>query len=200
MTASSSPVLTALHERHGERIRFLTVYVREAHPGDRYPQPATMEQKIAHANAFAARDHIRWPVAVDDLDGSLHAALDYKSNVAVFADPAGQVVHRTLWANDRHAVERGLEQLLGLEEPGRADDEPHLVPMLAGLGAMHTTLEGAGKQAQRDMIRAVPPMYALGRVARLFGPLPPAARGAVATASVAAASVGAVALIRRLRR
>jgi hypothetical protein len=67
MTASAGPVLTKLHDEFGDKISFVTLYVQEAHPGDRFPQPETFEQKRAQARAYKERDAIPWPVAVDDL-------------------------------------------------------------------------------------------------------------------------------------
>ncbi|MGQ4819484.1 deiodinase-related protein, partial [Enterococcus faecium] len=71
MTASAGPALQQLYDEFGDRVRFLTLYVREAHPGDRYVQPGDMATKIAHARAYAERDGIRWPVGVDDVDRTL---------------------------------------------------------------------------------------------------------------------------------
>jgi hypothetical protein len=75
MTASAGPALRHLHDEFGDRVQFLTLYVREAHPGDRYGQPQDMATKTAHARAYAERDRIDWPVAIDEIDGSLHTAL-----------------------------------------------------------------------------------------------------------------------------
>lgn len=66
MTASAGPALLRLHREFADRIGFVTLYVREAHPGDRYPQPTTFEQKLPYARDYQARDAIPWPVAVDD--------------------------------------------------------------------------------------------------------------------------------------
>ena len=46
MTASAGSALKQLHEEFGDRVAFVTLYVREAHPGERYPQSQTLEQKL----------------------------------------------------------------------------------------------------------------------------------------------------------
>jgi FPC/CPF motif-containing protein YcgG len=67
MTADANPILQRLHDEFGEHIAFVTLYVREAHPEDRYPQPDSFEQKKSFARELQQRDALRWPVAVDPL-------------------------------------------------------------------------------------------------------------------------------------
>lgn len=69
-------------KRVGERVDFATLYVREAHPGDRYPQPEALDRKLEFARELKQRDALPWPVAVDDVDGELHRRLDPKPNAA----------------------------------------------------------------------------------------------------------------------
>lgn len=52
------PALRELHEEFGDRVRFVTVYVREAHPGERYPQPEERDRKLRHARDYRERYHI----------------------------------------------------------------------------------------------------------------------------------------------
>jgi hypothetical protein len=61
MTASAGPALHQLHDEFGDRVQFRTLYVREAHPGDRYVQPRDMRTKMDQARAYAERDGVRWP-------------------------------------------------------------------------------------------------------------------------------------------
>lgn len=49
MVASNGPVLKRLHEEFGNQVSFVTLYVREAHPGECYPQPDALEQKLRYA-------------------------------------------------------------------------------------------------------------------------------------------------------
>ena len=83
MTANADPQLAHLYERLGERIAFATRYVREAHPGDRYPQPETFERKLELARGLKERDGLPRPVAVDGIDGELHRNLDQSRTSAM---------------------------------------------------------------------------------------------------------------------
>ena len=72
--------LEELHEQHGDRVEFLIVYIREAHPEDGWVllsnrregvavvDPATLEERAAAAHACTARTPTRIPVALDRVD------------------------------------------------------------------------------------------------------------------------------------
>jgi hypothetical protein len=202
MTASAGPVLKQLHAKFGGRIDFLTVYVREAHPGDRYPQPHDLARKMQHAKEYRDRDRIPWPVAVDDEHGTLHRALDGKPNAAYLITANGVIAQRVLWSNDAHGVRDAIEAVLA----GRpfAQRESKMLAMMRGVGCMAPTLASAGLTALRDLRREAPPVYALARVAGAFTPLPPLGRTAAAMAvllgSMAAIGLAVRAVTRAPRR
>src|SRR5918994_2198934 len=161
MTASAGPALKRLYEEFGDQIGFLTLYVREAHPGDRYAQPQTVDEKLRLAREYRNRDSIPWPVVVDDIDGTLHRALDAKPNAAYLVDIDGHIAQRVLWSNDERGLRRAILALLEHREPGQ--HESRLIPTLAGLGCMYPVLEGAGQKALDDLKREVPPVYLMAR-------------------------------------
>lgn len=200
MTESAGPALRRLQQRFEDRVAFVSLYVREAHPGSRFPQPRTMEEKASHARAYQRRDGVTWPIAVDDVEGTLHRALDPKPHSAYLVDARGIVAGRILWANHVRHLERALEALARGEAPG--DDQSKAVPMLRGLGRIDEVLAASGGYARADLAREAPPMFAMARLARAFGPLPPLGRGVAALASTLAAvaltALGLGALIRRL--
>lgn len=184
MTASAGPVLKRLFEEYGDRVDFLTVYVREAHPGDRYPQPQVFGWKQKHAADYKERDRIPWPVAVDDVEGTFHRRLDTKSNAVYLMDPNGIVVFRDLWAGDA----RGLRKALADRTIG--ERHPRVVPMLRGVGVMDDVLDGP---AREDVRRQIPTVYWMSRIAARFRGLSPLTRGVFAVSLLllgAIASIG----------
>lgn len=201
MTASAGPALRQFHHEFGDRVRFVTLYVREAHPGEVYPQPDTFERKMRHARDYQEREGIPWTIAVDDIDGSLHRALDAKPDSAYVVGADGRVLFRTLWSNDRRSVRDGLEAAVRGEQPADPEREPAVVPMLRGVGTMYDTLQRNGDVARRDVLKEVPPMYAMARTAHLFRPLPPLGRG-IAAATVVGLGGAAFAVLaaRRAKR
>jgi hypothetical protein len=191
MTAASRDILKKLHREYADRVEFVTLYVREAHPGDRYPQARSLDEKLAYARAYKERDGLPWTVAVDDVEGTLHRALDPLPNAAYIMDSDGKVAYRTLWTNDERALRKGLRRVADERRSVAGQTESHLVPMLSGVGWMHDMLVQSGPTAKRDVLREVPPMYVIARIASLFRPLPPLARG-VAAVMVAGLGLSAI--------
>jgi len=184
MAASAGPVLRRLYGDFGGRVRFVTVYVREAHPGERIPQPQSMEAKLRNARAYEDRDDIEWSVIVDDLEGTLHRALDQRPNSAYLVDADGLVLFRSGWSNDEGTLRDGLEAVVAGRTPRSPSREPRLGPALAGASEMTRILSLAGDEAREDMRRAALPAVAFARTADLFEPFPSRVRGVAAGALV----------------
>ena len=188
MTASAAPVLKRLHREVGGAVAFVTVYVREAHPGDRIPQPDSFEWKMQHARLLRARDGLPWTVAVDDLDGMFHRTLGGNSNAAYLMDPNGNIAFRTLWSNDERVLEAAL-LAVGAGHPDHPyERERRLVPMARGLLRVDEVVRAAGAAAVADLRRETPLVFAAAQLAWLWRTLTPLGR---ATVLGAAACIGA---------
>lgn len=192
MTLSAGPALKQLYTEFGDRIDFVALYVREAHPGDRYPQPARFERKLAHARDYRERDQLPWPVAIDSIGGDLHRTLDPKPSPLYIVDREGNVAFRTLWSNERAGA---IRQALKAVAAGRSpvgERTPRLLPMLRGTGVSAEVWDLAGVTAKRDVLKQAPPMYLMAQAAGLFRPLPPAARTLAGTAALCAVTAAGV--------
>ncbi len=120
MTASAMPALKRLYAQCGDDVDFVMLNVREAHPGENYPQPDTMEEKMDHARTLKDLYQVPWTVAVDDLDGTLNLAMDGKPNSAYLMDRDGKIVFRSVWARDlRGNIRRPLESAAHEEQPAK---------------------------------------------------------------------------------
>lgn len=196
MTASSNPVLKQLHAEFGNRIDFVMLHVREAHPGERVDQPRTSAEKMEHASELKRRDALPWPVAVDDVEGTVHRAFDGKPNAAFLTDRSGRIVFRSLWAGDEYGLRQALECVARGERPAEAESQRRLVPMAAGIGMMGEMIERSGPRAKSDMWRTAPPMAAIAWTADWFRPLPPQWRPAAALATIGVAAGATIGLAR----
>lgn len=185
MAATMGSSLRRLHAEFGDRVDFVTLYVREAHPGERYPQPETHAQKLAHARAYHGLERFSWPIAVDNVDGDLHRALDPRPNAAYLMDRTGNVAFRALASNDERVLREGLQALVTGRPLPVGEREPLVIPMLKASGVMREVLDRAGPQATQDIRRELPGVYPLLCLAALFRPLPPLARGVAALVTVA---------------
>ncbi|MFI7436288.1 TlpA family protein disulfide reductase [Micromonospora haikouensis] len=198
VTESAGPVLRRLHDEYADRVRFVLVNTREAHPGDVFGQPRTAGEKRAHAEELRDRHGVPFEVAVDDVDGRLHRAMSPKPNSAYLIDPGGVVRHRTHWAND----ERGLRSALAAVVAGRTPPRPHsrrmAGPLLRAVGHLPGVTAFAGRTVERDVWRAAPPLALLGRLSRLFPWLPADRRGPAAVALLGVLLAGLVAAVAAL--
>ena len=192
ITESSGPVLRRLHAEFGDRIRFVLVNTREAHPGDVFGQPRTFEEKWDHAVELRRHHNIDFEVAVDDLDGRLHQALTPKPNSAYLLSPDGIIRYRAHWANDEGGLRTALAQAAQGRHPARGRSRGTARPLLRAVGHLPGVVRFAGSRVERDVWLAAPPLALLGRLSRLFTWLPTDRRGIAATVVLAAAAAAIV--------
>jgi thiol-disulfide isomerase/thioredoxin len=158
VTDNAAPGLNDLHRRFGDRVRFVMVNVREAHPGKAFPQPATMEAKTAHATQLRGIYGFGFEIAVDDIDGTLHRAMSPKPNSAYLLAPNGTILFRAQWANDTQALERAIEATTRSQAPQPSESGGILKPTLRMLRNIAPVLDRAGAGAWRDMWLVAPPL------------------------------------------
>ena len=195
MTASAMPFLTQLHSEYGDRVYFIMLNVREAHPGECFRQPVTVAEKLDHARALKQLYGISWTVATDDIEGSLHRALDPKPNSAFLVDTAGVIVFRSLWASDQKAVRQALESVAAGRTPDKTQSQALFLPVARAMGQVQEVMDRAGPQAVRDLWRAGLPMALAGRVATIFSPLSRDQRGVAAVLTLALGTLLVLGLI-----
>jgi hypothetical protein len=98
--------MQAMHRKYGDRVRFLTVYIKEAHPLDEwqmesnekesvcYPQPTTTGQRLSIANDFVKRFHWEIPLAVDAIENRANAAYAGWPERLYIVDEKGVIVYK----------------------------------------------------------------------------------------------------------
>ncbi len=174
VTESAAPGLRQLHARFGDRVRFVMVDVREAHPGKAVPQPKTLDEKTAHAEQLRDLHRFEFEVAVDDIDGSFHRAMSPKPNSAYLLGKDGTILFRAQWANDTKALAAALEAVSDGEPLTRTQSGGLVRPMLRLLRDVAPVLDRAGSGAWGDMWRAAPPMAGTAFALKTLGIRPPA--------------------------
>ena len=160
VTDSAAPGLNELYARFGDRVRFVIVHVREAHPGKAVPQPETLNEKMVHAEQLRDLHGFEFEVAVGDIDGTLHRALSPKPNSAYVLGKDGTILFRAQWANDTKALTAALDAIAAGESPSRSQSGGVVRPIVRQMGYMAPVLDRAGGGAWRDMWRVAPPMAA----------------------------------------
>ncbi len=194
-TASAAPSVQALYEEFGDRIDFIMLYVREAHPGEYITQAETMEEKLKHARVLKEFFDIPWTVAADNIDGDLHRALDPKPNSAFLMNSEGIILFRSLWAADQDALRQALDAATAGRVLERKQSEALIGPVTRAMGKVQEVMERGGPQAVRDLWRAGFPMALAGRVATFFSPLSPDQRGIAAVLTLALGMLAALGVL-----
>lgn len=168
-TDQAIPGLRDLHGRFGDKVRFVLVNVREAHPGGNFPQPRSAEAKQENACRLEELYALPFAVAVDDLDGTLHRALGTKPNSAYLLAKDGTILFRAHWAGDTPALTAALEDVAAGQLPSQSTSGGVLRPMLRMLRHIAPVLDRAGRGAWADMWRVAPPLTAMAWVLRRVG-------------------------------
>ncbi len=195
MTASAAPSVQELYDEFGDRVDFIMLYVREAHPGEHFTQAETMEEKLEHARALKEFYDIQWTVAADNIDGDLHRALDPKPNSAFLMNSEGTILFRSLWAADQDALRQALDAATAGRVLERKQSEALIGPVTRAMGKVQEVMERGGPQAVRDLWRAGFPMALAGRVATFFSPLSPDQRGIAAVLTLALGMLAALGVL-----
>ena len=185
MTASAAPSVQKLYEEFGDRVEFLMLYVREAHPGENFGQSETLQEKLENARALQKFYDIEWTVAADNIAGDLHRVLDPKPNSAYLVDSDGTIVFRSLWAADRDALYQALDATAAGRMPESKQSTAMIVPVARAMGQVQEVMTRGGPQAVRDLWLSGFPMALAGRIATVFTPLSPDQRGIAAVLTLA---------------
>lgn len=194
VTESSGSVLNDLHRRYGDRVRFVLVNTREAHPGEHLSQPKDMDAKRRRAGELRSHHGFRFEVAVDGIEGDFHRAMSPKPNSAYLVHPDGIIAYRAHWANDGAGLERAIIAILdGQRTAGRS--RAMLRPLLRAIGHLPSIGRRGGAKVMHDVWRAVPPFAIMAVLTRPLGFLPPDTRGPVVAVATVAASAAFVWLL-----
>lgn len=186
VTESAGTGLRELATRYGDRVRFIMINVREAHPGESTPQPATDQQKAEHASRLKMRHRLPFEVATDDLDGTLHRAFGPRPSSAYLVDPGGQISFRAQWSNVTPAIEEAVAAVAAGVRPPRADVSQTVRAMARMTGYAGQAFETAGRGAALDTWKVAPPFAVMIAISNAFRFLRPSHRGAAAMMATAA--------------
>ena len=159
-----------LHRLYGDRVEFVELLVRQAHPGERHGAYGSDEEKLEDACAYVQEESITWPVLIDDMAGSVQRAYGGLAAAVYLIDSRGTVAFCGTWGQSpalRHAIDELLARGgIGTPAGKGVDRRPHLAAaIVAGQGGPTR----GGKQALIDLELGFPGamiLMTLGRVGR----------------------------------
>lgn len=169
--------LKQLHTRYGAHVHFVMVQVREAHPGERIPQPHTFEQKMQHAIELKRVCRLPFDVAVDSIDGALHQTLGGRPNSAYLLSPSGTILFRAQWANETAAIDEALAAVTSGCAPPVLTATRTLPAILKSVGYTTPVLNDAGRGARADFWKMALPVALMAAMADRLRFLPREKRG-----------------------
>lgn len=117
-----------MRDRWRDRVEFLVIYIREAHPEEgwvitsnrkddiRVNDPTTTEERVDVASACAVRLKIRIPVVVDEIDDQIASAYGALPDRLYLIARGGQVAfqgERGPWGFSPEALEDAMRNLAG---------------------------------------------------------------------------------------
>lgn len=172
VTRGGAQTMRELYRHYGDRVRFLEILVRQAHPGERHGAYASEAEKLADARAYAREERVPWPVLVDDLDGSVQRAYGGLAAGVYLVERRGRIAFCGTWGQSP-ALRLAIDDLLAHDgfcvPAGRGlDHRPHLAAaIVSGQGG---PLRG-GYRALLDLELGFPGALALMTVGRVARPL-----------------------------
>ncbi len=88
-----------LHSLWGDRVQFVDVLIRQAHPGPDVPPYKSFNQKMYDAHRYKQDDGIPWTVLADDLQGTVHQVYGGLADPTYLIDADGRVAYYDMWTH-----------------------------------------------------------------------------------------------------
>ena len=155
--------LNQLYEQYRAKgFEFLTVYVREPHPGENYHEHHNYEEKVKYACECREQDGIKTMLVIDDLEGTMHRAYGEMPNMVYIIGKDGRIFYKAMWTNHEE-IESVLQGLALFDEATQSGVRrmPFYSERLSfrggyNSGASVDVLQRAGTKAKEDFANAIP--------------------------------------------
>jgi len=136
---------------------FLTIYVREPHPGENYGPHKNFEQKLEFARQCHDLDGIVNPVLVDDLEGTVHQLYGVLPNMVYIVSKEGRIVYKAMWT-DHDEIRVVLDNLVmaddqrtkGIRLKASLTEKVNFIPAEYAGGLREKVFDRAGSKAWDD--------------------------------------------------
>ena len=86
--------MESLYDDYGSDVEFLIVYIREAHPNNQYPQPATYDQRLGIAKTMCSELEISIPTLIDGIDNKVGSAYSGFPDRIYFVGRDGKIAYK----------------------------------------------------------------------------------------------------------
>ena len=152
-----SPLNELYRNYRDSGFEFLTIYVREPHPGEHYGAHRTWDQKLKYAQDCRNQDGIQTRVLIDDLNGTVHVAYGSLPNMVYIIEKSGKIVFKAMWT-DHKEIESVLANLVvadrlrgqGLRVKPSFTERINYIPAEYAAGVRERVFGRAGPKAWQD--------------------------------------------------
>lgn len=172
VTRGGVSAMSELHRLYGQRVQFLDVLVRQAHPGERHGAYHSDRAKLEDARGYQHEEHVAWPVLVDDLAGTVQHAYGGLAAAIYLIDSEGRIAFCGTWGQ-APPLRLAIDELLARGGTGTPagqglDRRPHLAAAI--IAGQRGPMRG-GRQALLDLELGFPGAMILMTIGRLGRPL-----------------------------
>ncbi len=144
--------MNAVAEAHPDVV-FLTLYVREAHPGTKIGAHSSFEDKLNLAKRVRSEERESRTILVDTIAGDVHRSYGAWPNMIYVIAPDGRVAFRGVW-NDAATA----EEVIGRLKAGESiDDIQPVGPRNNSFEVTQRVLVRAGGHAVTDFVAGIGP-------------------------------------------
>lgn len=143
--------------------QFLTIYIREPHPGENYGPHRDFDQKLKFARDCREQDGIQTPILVDDLHGTVHRCYGSMPNMIYIIDKNGRIAYKAMWT-DHEEIASVLSNLAladelqarGVRVKPSYTEKINYVPAQYGEGIREKVFNRAGPKSWADYEQVFP--------------------------------------------
>ena len=147
--------LNALYQKYRERVTFLFIYTREAHPGSLIQPHKSMDEKRQRARQLQKQENLAMPILVDTMDGAIHQRYTPMPNSNYLITRGGTVAAKSLLL-DCTVLDEALNDLVTWD---RLDDGQTVVKKSyhERIHVCRAPFDPAGREKERQTLEASGP-------------------------------------------
>ena len=131
-------------------VRFLVLYIREAHPGSNVPPLKSIKEKLDHAKRLPGEENEERTIIVDTLNGNAHKLYGSYPDAVYIINPQGTVVFRSDWT-----IASEVRKVLS-QGRGEIHKRDHFEPGKPSIPLAFRVLKRAGLNALWDFALGLP--------------------------------------------
>ncbi len=97
---AGKPSIRSLYARYKKKgFEFFLIYTKEPHPGEKIPQPTTIEERAKNAARLKQEENVNFPILIDTPDNAVRNAYRGWANGTLVVNKDSVLVFRSSWTH-----------------------------------------------------------------------------------------------------